>query len=197
MTGWARSRSMPVQRDGEGWRVVVGAETRHEEFVVAEPTPPEAVRLARAVEPRFTSWLTVVGGIEPQALAAFARLDRVARVETVMEARLASVPLPSDLLVEPSPAGDVAHVRVVVDGAVAARGQVAVVGRDAVFDKIETDPAFRRRGLGRRVVDGLTAWSVSQGADIGLLLASEQGRALYRSAGWRDVAPAVTFRGFP
>ncbi|OIH95160.1 hypothetical protein [Curtobacterium sp. MCBA15_001] len=194
VVGWARSRRLDVQADGEGWRVLVGAETRHEEYVVAEPSPAEAVRFAHLVEPRFTSWLTVVGGIDPQALVAFGRLDRIARVETVMEAPLASVPLPSDVVVEA--AGDVAHVRVLVDGTVAARGQVAVVGRDAVFDRIETEPAFRRRGLGRRVVDGLTAWSVAQGADVGLLLASEQGRTLYRSAGWRDVAPAVTYRGF-
>lgn len=188
---------MDVTADGAGWRVLVGAETRYEEYVVAEPTPEEALRFARLVEPRFTSWLTVVGGIDRQALAAFGGLDRIARVETVMEAPLTAVPLPPDVVVDPDTGGGVAHVRVVVDGVAAARGQVAVVGRDAVFDRIETNPAYRRRGLGRRVVDGLTAWSVAQGADVGLLLASEEGRALYRSAGWRDVAPAVTYRGFP
>ncbi|WP_144761756.1 GNAT family N-acetyltransferase [Curtobacterium sp. 9128] len=196
VAGWARSRSLSVERDGAGWCVLVGSETRHEEYVVAEPSPAEALRLARLVERRYTSWLTVIGGIGPEALAAFASLDRVARVETVMEARLAAVPMPSDVLVAVADSGDVAHLVVEIDGQVAARGQVAVLGRDAVFDRIETEAAFRRRGLGRTIVAGLTSWAAARGADTGLLLASEQGRALYRAAGWRDVAPAVTFRGF-
>lgn len=196
VAGWARSRSMPFEADGAGWRVTVGGETRHEEYVVAEPSPEEALRFARLVEPRFTSWLTVIGGIDHRAVSAFAALDRVARVETVMEARLAPVAMPSDVRVSVADDDAVAHVRVEFDGAVAARGQVAVVGRDAVFDKIETDAAFRRRGLGRTIVLALTSWAVSRGADTGMLLASEQGRELYRAAGWRDVAPAVTYRGF-
>ncbi|MFZ6991467.1 GNAT family N-acetyltransferase [Curtobacterium sp. RRHDQ66] len=194
VAGWARSRSMPFEADGSGWHVTVGAETRLDEYVVAEPSGVEALRLARAVAPRYTSWLTIVGGIAPDALTALGSLDRMARPGTVMEARLAPVPMPADVVVDT--VGGVAFLRIEVDGVPAARGQVALVGRDAVFDCIETEEQYRRRGLGGRIVAGLTSWAVSQGADTGLLVASDEGRALYRTLGWRDVAPAVTYRGF-
>ena len=194
VAGWARSRSMPLEADGSGWHVTVGAETRLDEYVVAEPSGVEALRLARAVAPRSTSWLTIVGGIAPDALSALGSLDRMARPGTVMEARLAPVPMPADVVVDA--VDGVAFLRIEVDGVRAARGQVALVGRDAVFDCIETEEPYRRRGLGGQIVAGLTAWAVSQGADTGLLVASDEGRALYRTVGWRDVAPVVTYRGF-
>ncbi|SBN62114.1 hypothetical protein GA0004736_1013 [Curtobacterium sp. 9128] len=194
VAGWARSRSMPFEADGSGWHVTVGAETRLDEYVVAEPSGVEALRLARAVAPRSTSWLTVVGGIAPDALAALGSLDRMARPGTVMEARLAPVGMPADVVVDT--VDGVAFLRIEVDGVRAARGQVALVGRDAVFDCIETEEPYRRRGLGGQIVAGLTAWAVSHGADTGLLVASDEGRALYRTVGWRDVAPVVTYRGF-
>lgn len=186
---------MPIEADGSGWHVTVGTEIRQDEYVVAEPSGTEALRLARAVEHRYTSWLTVIGAITPEASSALGSLDRLARPGTVMEARLAPVPMPADVVVDT--VDGVAFVRIEVDGVVAARGQVAVVGRDAVLDRIETEEAYRRRGLGRRIVAGLTSWAVSQGADAGLLIASDEGRELYRTLGWRDVAPVVTYRGFP
>jgi len=185
---------MPLEADGSGWHVTVGAETRLDEYVVAEPSGVEALRLARAVAPRSTSWLTIVGGIAPDALSALGSLDRMARPGTVMEARLAPVPMPADVVVDA--VDGVAFLRIEVDGVRAARGQVALVGRDAVFDCIETEEPYRGRGLGGQIVAGLTAWAVSQGADTGLLVASDEGRALYRTVGWRDVAPVVTYRGF-
>ena len=71
----------------------------------------------------------------------------------------------------------------------------AVHGTVAVLDRIETDARFRRRGLGRRVVDALTAWARSEGARSGLLVASTDGRALYLTLGWEVVAPERIWRG--
>ncbi|WP_030386816.1 GNAT family N-acetyltransferase [Streptomyces sp. NRRL S-241] len=75
------------------------------------------------------------------------------------------------------------------DGAFAARGQVAVTGLGAVVDQVETDPAHQRRGLGRLVMDRLTAAAAEQGATAGVLGATPDGRALYETMGWRTLAP--------
>jgi GNAT superfamily N-acetyltransferase len=91
--------------------------------------------------------------------------------------------------------GRVAHARIEAEGEVAARGQAALSGGDAVFDRIETTPRFRRRGLGGLVMTGLGAWAAENGATVGLLMASVGGRALYTSLGWTEVAPIVTLRG--
>jgi GNAT superfamily N-acetyltransferase len=61
---------------------------------------------------------------------------------------------------------------------------VGVLGSDAVFDRVETSPAHRRRGLGHHVMGALTGWAVDQGATEGLLAASADGAGLYTSLGW-------------
>jgi GNAT superfamily N-acetyltransferase len=73
--------------------------------------------------------------------------------------------------------------RVMINDVVAASGRMAVAGTDAVADRVETDPAYRRRGLGRAVMDALVAGAVEMGATRGVLGASSDGRALYRTLG--------------
>ena len=77
----------------------------------------------------------------------------------------------------------------------AARGQAAVVGEHVVFDRIATEPDFRRRGLGSRVMAGLEHGAADRGATTGLLFASIDGRRLYERLGWREVAELGTWRG--
>ncbi|MEV6808786.1 GNAT family N-acetyltransferase [Streptomyces sp. NPDC051132] len=82
--------------------------------------------------------------------------------------------------------------RVVVraaDGSFAARGQLAVTGRAAVVDQVETHPAHRRRGLGRVVMGTLAEAGARQGARAAVLGATDEGRALYETVGWQVVAP--------
>lgn len=71
------------------------------------------------------------------------------------------------------------------DGVLAASGRAALTGGFAVFDKIITDPAHQRRGLGRFVMGvlGERAWTL--GAARGVLVATPEGRALYEVLGWR------------
>ncbi|MFF4098860.1 GNAT family N-acetyltransferase [Streptomyces sp. NPDC001903] len=78
------------------------------------------------------------------------------------------------------------------DGAFAARGQIAVTGLVAVVDQVETDPAHQRRGLGRLVMRNLTAAAAEQGAAKGVLGATPEGRALYETLGWRELAPLTS-----
>jgi ribosomal protein S18 acetylase RimI-like enzyme len=55
---------------------------------------------------------------------------------------------------------------------------VVIVGASAVFDRIETDPAHRRRGLGRTLMTRLGGLAVQDGAETGTLVATPDGRAL-------------------
>jgi len=89
----------------------------------------------------------------------------------------------------------VAHARIEVEGELAARGQAAVRAADVVFDRIETLPSFRRQGLGRLIMPGLTGWAGESGATTGLLMASVSGHRLSDSLGWSRVVPIVTYRG--
>ncbi|MFJ4906032.1 GNAT family N-acetyltransferase [Streptomyces sp. NPDC093249] len=56
-------------------------------------------------------------------------------------------------------------------------------------DRIETDPAHRRRGLGSNVMLTLEAAAAQAGAGTGVLAATVDGLALYDSLGWRHRGP--------
>ncbi|MCJ1682874.1 GNAT family N-acetyltransferase [Rathayibacter sp. VKM Ac-2928] len=193
VAGWCASRGMLVRRDGDGRLVEVAAETRSREYVIAEPSLPELRRLTAAVTAPDV-WLTIVGDLDKRERDAVAGLDPVTSDERMMTTRLRRAARPPQVRIETS--GRVAHARIEAEGEVAARGQAALSGGgDVVFDRIETTPRFRRRGLGGLVMTGLSAWAAENGATTGLLMASVGGRALYSSLGWTEVAPIVTLRG--
>ncbi len=75
------------------------------------------------------------------------------------------------------------------DGTLAARGQVAPTGVTAVVDQVETYPAHQRRGLGRLVMRALESAAADAGSTRGVLSATTQGLALYRSLGWQLQGP--------
>ncbi|MFJ4841639.1 GNAT family N-acetyltransferase [Streptomyces sp. NPDC088746] len=105
--------------------------------------------------------------------------------------------LPDGYLLRTWTQDGVTYARVcAADGTLAARGQAAVTGITAVIDKVETQPAHRRRGLGRLIMRTLTDAAAGRGATVGLLASSAEGRALYESTGWAVSAPlANALRG--
>ncbi|MGW7413628.1 GNAT family N-acetyltransferase [Streptomyces sp. NPDC054863] len=81
------------------------------------------------------------------------------------------------------------------DGSLGVRGQVAVTGRTAVVDQVETNPAHRRKGLGTLMMRTLQAYAAQQGAQDCVLGATDDGRALYSNLGWhRHSALTGVFR---
>ncbi|MFK8848622.1 GNAT family N-acetyltransferase [Streptomyces sp. Ac-502] len=83
-------------------------------------------------------------------------------------------------------------------GDLAARGRAAVTDAGTppavIFDMINTSAGHRRRGLGGLVMNALSAHAAELGAAHGLLVASPEGQALYRSLGWRLHAPVTAAR---
>ncbi|MCH6469064.1 GNAT family N-acetyltransferase [Sinomonas terrae] len=80
------------------------------------------------------------------------------------------------------------------DGELAASGHVAVADGFAVFDRIVTEPKYRRRGLGSFIMRALTAAVSEHGADQGLLIASIDGQHLYHHLGWSDVSGVLMLK---
>ncbi|MGW7418048.1 GNAT family N-acetyltransferase [Streptomyces sp. NPDC054863] len=65
---------------------------------------------------------------------------------------------------------------------------MAMLGDVAVVDRVRAEDAHRRRGLGRFVIRALTEHALSEGADLGLLGATDAGRAPYETLGWKEHA---------
>lgn len=58
-------------------------------------------------------------------------------------------------------------------------------------DQVVTEPAHRRRGLGRTVMAALERAAVERGVVRGVLVATEDGLGLYGSLGWTVDSPVT------
>ncbi|MEV7465550.1 GNAT family N-acetyltransferase [Streptomyces kronopolitis] len=73
-------------------------------------------------------------------------------------------------------------------GEQAAQGQMASLGEAVVLDRMVTAQAHRRRGLGNFVMRTLADRALETGAVLGVLGATDAGRALYETLGWKKHA---------
>ncbi|MFF9309755.1 GNAT family N-acetyltransferase [Streptomyces sp. NPDC014748] len=208
LDGWIVARSLPeaepVEPAGDGLRSKCDQPGREVEvFALRADDEPESVaRLAAAVATaRQVTWLTVPT-LRPdtvEAVVGAAGLELVQRSEWFMTTDLTEHPQHEPAAPYEREVRREGPVTVVSlhapSGEVAARGTIAVVGGDAIADRIETDAAHRRRGLGRAVMSALAEAAVSQGARTGLLIASQDGQRLYSALGWRHEADVLIARG--
>ena len=71
-----------------------------------------------------------------------------------------------------------------IDGDIASSARLAPSGRYGVIDQVWTRPPHRRRGLGTSLMTLLGNRAANAGLTMGLLSATDDGRALYRTLGW-------------
>ena len=195
--GWGVARGLPAADDlGNGLRVQSLQPGRDVEYVAFDTgdlgSLTERVRAERDI-----TWLTVPTA-EPARTAEVleaAGLILLRRAEQLMTVELADHPDgklagPYGLEVSVDRAVVTAMVRH-ESGAVAAKGTMGLSDTDAVADRIETMPAHRRRGLARVVMGALARTAAGQGAEHGILIASQDGQRLYTTLGWRTVAEVL------
>lgn len=194
LEGWALSRGLapPVEAHG-GWRVEVGLPDQKRRFVF--PRAGEGVGAAARANGEPHVFLKVCAS----EAAVRSWLPAGWRVQQTT-AMMVADDLGGDARAPPG-----YRLRTDRDGmawrvrALDPAGRLAASGRmtspspgDAVFDRIETDPDHRRRGLGRAVMAELSRVARADGARRGLLVATADGRALYETLGWRVYSPYTT-----
>jgi GNAT superfamily N-acetyltransferase len=100
--------------------------------------------------------------------------------------------VPAGYVIEIGRSDQVTGVRILsASGALAASGYAAETDALFVYDRIVTQPEHRRKGLGAAVMIALRA-SIRRRGVQELLVATEQGRCLYETLGWRVVSPYTT-----
>jgi GNAT superfamily N-acetyltransferase len=100
--------------------------------------------------------------------------------------------VPSGYVVEVNKSDQVTEVRILNDsGELAASGYAVETDRLFVYDRIVTEPAHQRKGLGSVVMSTLRA-SIQQTGVKELLVATDAGRSLYESLGWHVISPFTT-----
>ncbi|AXT84640.1 hypothetical protein C6I20_05150 [Aeromicrobium sp. A1-2] len=176
--------------DVEGWPLVhVESPSRESEIVCAQPDRSTFADMLQHIEGDPRAMLTVIAAdTDPYrslTLPTGVRVDR--EDEVLMATHLVPQPVPAIDEVFTT-RWDVEKRRhtysVEHDGRVAASGVVGVLAADAVYDAVETMPAYRRRGLARHVMISLSNRAADEGATSGILAASADGRGLYEAIGW-------------
>jgi len=102
-------------------------------------------------------------------------------------------PLADGYRIEAKRIGMVSEARIFFSetGALAASGYAAETREVFIYDRIVTDPQHRRKGLGYAIMTALHAARQSPGIPE-LLVATEDGRALYSTLGWETISPYST-----
>lgn len=185
--GWTVTRGAPAPEalDDGAWRIAVGL-PGHRVRDLLPDWPAERLQAWAAGVEQPGAWIKAL--VDPAALALAPAWQRHAP-EYLMSAALqdaAPPPLAAGYRAELLRQGDKLECRVLAaDGELAARALVGLAGRHAIFDQVVTEAAHRRLGLGRHAMARLTQAARARGADTGLLVATEDGRALYTALGWR------------
>lgn len=194
---WLAARSLarglpPPVPDHGGMRVDTGAPDEIRRHVFAAPVPGLRTLAASIREPGIL--LKLCGSTD--ALLALAPPGWTAHAHGWLmthAGRLDAAPaLPPGYRLVLSVDGPVASARILApDGSLAAAGHAAGHGSAFVFDRIATAPAHRRRGLASALMAALGATRRAPGS-TGVLVATEEGRALYAALGWSVLSPYAT-----
>ncbi|WUJ74645.1 GNAT family N-acetyltransferase [Kribbella soli] len=193
LEGWRLCRGLePVIEYDDAFAAVLRLPGRERELFARSDDAETVNRLAAELTP--DTWLTVTTqtGNEIARRLAAAGARPFEEQKTLMSIDLHEHPLAT---AEFESDGPLEYARVLIDGTVAAHGMVAIVGDDAVMHDIQTDPAYRRRGLGSVIMGALSRRALEQGASTGLLMATTDGFHLYRKLGWLPEATMVTASG--
>ena len=200
VTGWAQARGYQTRREGRFLSAFLHDKTNDWEYFALEPSHDEFAALASSARKSPARLFTIVTSRtnEIHGAALVHGLTVRSADEVFMSLDMAGQdiedPVPLDGFdTETVRGADVGTVLVTFDGEPAARGSVAVVDDLAVYDRIVTEPRFRRRGLGTYVMRALTAVALEHDADAGLLVTTAEGLELYRYLGWENLASVVMF----
>ncbi|MDH0863329.1 GNAT family N-acetyltransferase [Mitsuaria sp. GD03876] len=194
--GWVLSRNAPAPVDhGTHLSVAVGLPghvVRH----VFPTLAADALRAVAGASPVAGTWLKVAAAqdaVKPLLPAEWV----VHAAEYLMHRSLADMAaIPEAPSVEITREGPVVTATLRgPDGDLAARAQAAVSGTAAIFDQVVTEPQHRRKGYGSLLMSQLAKACREQGATLGVLVATEDGRHLYSALGW-TVSTEVTAASF-
>jgi len=193
---WLRARSIchglpPPVADRGGWRLDTAQPGELRRYVFGAPCEGLRELGESIVIPRVFLKLCGSGDELRALLPPRWHLDELRHVMVSGEWP-AAASLPAGYTLRLTRVGVVTTAHVVTDdGAIAASGYSAEWGGVFIYDRIETVPAHRRRGLAACVMRALRQVR-RDASSTEILVATSAGQALYTSLGWRTISPYST-----
>jgi GNAT superfamily N-acetyltransferase len=194
LKGWLTARSMarglpPPVADHGGWRVDTNLPTEARRFVFAHAGEPLRALAESIVAPLIFLKLCGSEATMRALVPAQWQIQGGSYLMTCERQIVGPTRLEARYRVDVSRSGPVTAVRIVTgDDELAASGFAAEAEGMFVYDRIVTEPAHRRRGLGILVMTTLGA-ARRHAASKQVLVATEDGKALYSALGWTVPSP--------
>lgn len=194
LKGWSLSRGvpLPVREDG-GLSVEVGMPLQLRRYVFLDAGPELLARAGQIDMPHIFLKVPVEPAVLQAVLSARWSVEEPGYLMLGPEAMSKEAQLSNEYRIEIGAEHGAQLVRVMhASGELAASGKVVLHDGCAVFDQIVTEEAHRRRGLGTVVMQALDTLAREAKTTERLLVATEDGRGLYTSLGWKLIAPWTT-----
>lgn len=185
----ARGLPAPVSDHG-GYRVDTHSDTEVCRWVFARPSM-EMGELARTIDQ--PGYFIKLCGSSDELRGAMPSGWRLDQERYFMTGRQALTPqrLPQGYTIEIEQSDMIRRVAIRSEAGDQAASGYAAESHDAfIYDRIETAPAHRRKGLGRLVMALLARTRRANVPE--LLVATNEGRLLYEALGWRVLSPYAT-----
>lgn len=194
LTGWSLSRGVPLPLPLDGGLVVeVGKPEQLRRHVFLDAGQALQACADRIHAPCIFLKAAVAPHVLRQALPARWNVESPGYLMMGPRQALSEVTIPHGYHTRFEAEHGAQVVRVIHEsGELAASGRIVLHGRTAIFDQIETAESHRRRGLGSVVMHSLDRLAVQADVNERLLVATEDGRALYTRLGWSVIAPWST-----
>ena len=196
ISAWLSARSVarglpaPVPEFG-GLRIDTLSDREVQRWVFTQVTPGLIALGTTICEPRHFIKLCAPGEVLMEALPPAWRLQP-SHCVMVAAKPWPHIGAPTGYCLETVSSGAVTHVRVLDQGGLlAASGYAAETADVFVYDRIETAPGHGRKGLGSAVMSALSAAKRSP-ATVEILVATDDGRRLYKRFGWRVISAYST-----
>ncbi|RWX02496.1 GNAT family N-acetyltransferase [Flavobacterium cerinum] len=188
LKGWTLSRELPLPiKYKSGFKVDVGFEKQRTRYVFPELND-DLIQLSKSIhEP----WIFLKVCTSPDKLKSVIPEKWIIQPQGYMLAcfhpmNARNVSLSTDYRLELAEYNSTSVIRIVtLTGELASIGRVVLVDDLAVYDRILTESNHKRKGLATFLMKELEKIALSKGISNNFLVATEEGKSLYESLGWK------------
>lgn len=188
LKAWSMSRELPLPvQFKSGFKVDVGHENQKTRYVFAELNN-DFIQLSKDID---EPWVFLKVCSPPSEVKCHISKKWIIQPQGYMMSCFHPMTIPNaclhkDYKLEITNYNSTSLIRIVTQkGEVAATGRLILIDDLAVYDRILTDDNHKRKGLATFLMKELEKKALSKGISKNFLVATEEGKYLYESLGWK------------
>ena len=187
LTAWALSRELPLPTNFKsGYKVNVGYQKQKARYVFAELND-DFIQLSETIN---ETWVFLKVCASPEEVKNKISGKWVIQPQGYLMSCVSpmniQVNLPDGYEIEFDNYNSTTLVKILTkNGELASAGRIVIVDDLAVYDRISTEENHKRNGLATFLIKELERIAISKNVYKNFLVATEQGKLLYQSLGWK------------